>query len=154
MEETQVFVGINMLEKRMLDENRLTFTQPGASLYDLGLPIPMHPPIAALIQRLLVFSEAKVSTQLCAFLGFISPTYGVAVMWAWTLHNMWAKREGRFSEIDLEVWTRFFPEGIPDIHAQRDIWEKQKNPNKFPDNELDQSETWGSNSPPMSYFVP
>lgn len=77
------------------------------------------------------------------FCAMVSENPAVAVMWAWTLNELWC-RTGR--QVTLDELTQHFPWGFPTKEAKRGVWEAQKVERKSgmleSDNAVDDFGTW------------
>jgi len=85
----------------------------------------------------------RITPALAVFVASICDRPGNAVMWAYTLCCMAAKKPDK-EAVDIMDWTMEFPTGVPTDEAYRAVWESQKGHNigeKF-DNWLDNSENW------------
>lgn len=83
---------------------------------------------------------ADVHPALVLFLSTLCENPAKAVMWAWTLAHIALESGG--GEIGFDIWTAYFPMGVPKDEEYRRIWEDQKESGKPLGNNLDDAEFW------------
>lgn len=134
--ETKLFVALAWKE----------FMTGGEKTYGgktTGAEIPENFPFLSrlLLSRLMwAKSPVEVTEEVLLLLGAISKVAGIAVEWAWTLHNMYQRDP---KKITLGVLSEHFEVGFPKYGEKEteEIWEDQKIM-AIRDNALDYIETW------------
>jgi hypothetical protein len=136
-EETDIMLKMMMAEMQF----KKTGSDPQGDqmeeqLYGFG-------PYAILKSRL----ANPTTLYLRVFISMLCKTPGDAVMWAYTLYLMWCDKGGdKDQPLDLEIFTEYFPWGVPEADEYKVIWDEQKDPDSPLSNLLDNQKLWPSPS--------
>lgn len=149
--DTEIFAKCFLMELNMKDQKAdMEFKEEEANQFGR---------LALVLFKRLHYAGTKVSAATALFVTHYSQgSPGNAVLWAWTLHQMWLKQN---RIVNLQDLAESFPFGFPTEEAIGEIWDAQKvhlhnvpRDSVLMDNMLDAPFTWKENpsETPKEYF--